>query len=85
MKEEFIPPVNFELVLTHKRKEALAEVVNWLLLNGSHPFQWEMIMLESTEVYQLSIQSSWAYNLEQIAIILKNYQEKDENTKRRSK
>jgi hypothetical protein len=79
VKEEFIPPVTFELVLRHKRKEALKKVVKWLLhpdSGGTHPFQWEMIMLETTIEYQLSIQSSWAFNLVQIGEILMKYQDK---------
>ena len=79
MREEFIPPVSFELILKHKHKEALREVVKWLLSKDSNmaqPFQWEMVMLESTTKYQLSIQSSWAFNLKGIAKILMKYREK---------
>ena len=79
MKEEFLPPVNFELVLHHKRGEALREVVKWLLSKDSTmsiPFQWEMVMLERTEEYRLSIQSSWAFNLREIAKVLMAYKEK---------
>lgn len=71
--EEFIPPVNFDIVLKHQRKEALEKVVEFLLENGGHSFQWEMIMLERSEEYHLSIQSSWAYNLQRIAQILRLY------------
>ena len=88
MKEEFIPPVNFELVLHHKQKEALREVVKWLLSkdsNMSHPFQWEMMMLESTTEYTLSIQSSWGFNLEMIGRILRRYKEKKQHVRTKQK
>lgn len=79
MMSEFIPPVNFDLVLKHKRPEPLKAVINYLLQkdsNMSHPFQWEMVMLESSDIYQLSIQSSWASNLKEIASILERWKER---------
>ena len=72
--KEFIPPVTFTLILQHKQKEALTKVVKWLMSdNGSHPFQWEMLDVGR---WQLTIESSWAFNLKQIAKILLKYKEK---------
>lgn len=73
LKNEFVHPTHFELILKCKNKEHLRKVVNWLLENGSSSFQWEMTMLEKGEEYSLSIQSCWADNLGEIASLLADY------------
>jgi hypothetical protein len=72
-KKEFVTPTGFDITLTHQSKECLIPIVNYLLENGSHQFQWDMEMLTSSGVYHLSIQSSGADNLAEIAKLLGDY------------
>ena len=73
VQKKFVRPTHFEIELVHEDKECLIPIVNWLLVNGSQSFQWEMVMLERTEEYHLSIQSCWADNLAEIAKLLGDY------------
>lgn len=85
MKDEFMPPVSFELILRHKEKKALQKVVKWLLTGyAGSPFQWE-VLADSTTEWRLSIQSSWASNLLQIAKILRHYHVKEPKIIKRKK
>ena len=71
---KFVTPTHFELTLVHKNKETLEPIIPWLLVNGAHSFQWEMRMLADGDEYTLSIQSSGANNLEDIARLLGDYE-----------
>ena len=55
-KKEFVTPTRFELTLTHKDKEVLIPVVEWLLTgNASSSFQWEWALRERNEEYLYEI------------------------------
>ena len=71
----FVQPTIFNITLEHKDKKILIPIVEWLLKNGTHHFQWEMKMLTSSWIYRLSIQTSWADNLAKIAKLLGDYKQ----------
>ena len=73
-KKEFVSPIGFELILRHRDQDVLLPVIHWLLKNNApHSFQWERIMLEKEDVYELSIQTSWSDNLAEIAYMCGDY------------
>lgn len=66
-------PTEFELTLTHRDKAVLENVVGWLMDRGCFKFGWERTFLSCDEEYTLSIEGTWADNLYEIAMLLKDF------------
>lgn len=69
-------PVEFEIVLRHHDDNMLKPIVDWMLSEGGH--NSFMIMREKDDIFELSIQSHGASNLGQIANLI-NEEDEDEN------
>lgn len=82
MSEELKPcptPTHFDVTISHKDKERLIPIVNWLLEMGTIEFQWDSVLLERDQEFRLSIQVPWANNLAQIAELCADYEKRPDN------
>jgi len=67
IKKKYISPIHFEVMLKHHDKEAFKDLLDELIKEGNHHFEWDSKWEDKTLVYCLYIDSCHANNLKYFA------------------
>lgn len=71
-------PTSFQLVLERDNQESFKNLIDYLVSVGVHGFSWECYFDGMKQKYRLTIDSSWAYTIVDLAKLLPDYVEDEE-------